>query len=313
MDFSVDPALEEHLAAVSGYVQDRLVPLEAVLLAQEWGTLWSTLEECRTEIRARGWWAPNLPASAGGTGADLVTLGLISEVLGQTPTGHYAFGCQAPDAGNSELLLLHGSDEQKARYLEPLAQGRVRSCFLMTEPEYPGSNPVLMGTTATADGDEWVIDGHKWFATAADGAAFGICMAVTDPEAARHQRASMILVDMNAPGVELVAASTNAEALAAAANADAIIGFCNPELVAAAPRASWIQIFSSGAERCLAADAGLGECSAVAFLHRKTHRANVLGRLEQVAHVGQVGSTGRVVEVTLDVIDDLLRGRQVAG
>jgi alkylation response protein AidB-like acyl-CoA dehydrogenase len=204
MDFSVDPALEEHLAAVSGYVQDRLVPLEAVLLAQEWGTLWSTLEECRTEIRARGWWAPNLPASAGGTGADLVTLGLISEVLGQTPTGHYAFGCQAPDAGNSELLLLHGSDEQKARYLEPLAQGRVRSCFLMTEPEYPGSNPVLMGTTATADGDEWVIDGHKWFATAADGAAFGICMAVTDPEAARHQRASMILVDMNAPGVELV-------------------------------------------------------------------------------------------------------------
>ncbi len=204
MDFSVDTALEDQLADISRYVQDRLVPLEPVLLSQDWNTLWDALEECRAEIRARGWWAPNLPEAAGGTGADLVTLGLISEVLGRTPSGHYAFGCQAPDAGNSELLLLHGSDAQKSRYLEPLARGEIRSCFLMTEPGYPGSNPVLMGTTAVADGDEWVIDGHKWFATAADGARFGICMAVTEPEAPRHQRASMILVDMDAPGVDLV-------------------------------------------------------------------------------------------------------------
>ena len=204
MDFSVDPAVEAQLADVAGYVQERLVPLEKMLLAQDWEMLWTTLAECRAEVRARGWWAPNLPEGAGGSGAGLVTLGLISEVLGRTPTGHYAFGCQAPDAGNSELLLLHGSGEQKARYLEPLARGDVRSCFLMTEPGFPGSNPVLMGTTAVADGDEWVIDGHKWFATAADGADFGICMAVTEPDAPRHQRASMILVDMNAPGVELV-------------------------------------------------------------------------------------------------------------
>jgi alkylation response protein AidB-like acyl-CoA dehydrogenase len=204
MEFSIDPSLESHLAAVREYVDERLVPLEPLLLAQDWGRLWPALAECREEVTERGWWAPNLPDHAGGTGAGLVTLGLLSEELGRTPTGHFAFGCQAPDAGNSELLLQHGTDAQKAAYLEPLARGEVRSCFLMTEPEFPGSNPVLMGTTAVADGDDWVINGHKWFATAADGAAFGICMAVTEADAPRHQRASMIIVHMDDDGVELV-------------------------------------------------------------------------------------------------------------
>ncbi len=204
MEFSIDPSLENHLAAVREYVDERLVPLEPLLLAQDWAQLWPALAECRKEVRDRGWWAPNLPGAAGGTGSGLVTLGLLSEVLGRTPSGHYAFGCQAPDAGNSELLLQHGTDEQKTAYLEPLARGDARSCFLMTEPGYPGSNPVLMGTTAVADGDDWVINGHKWFATAADGAAFGICMAVTEADAPKHQRASMILVHMDDAGVELV-------------------------------------------------------------------------------------------------------------
>ena len=127
-----------------------------------------------------GWWAPNLPVAAGGGGADLVELGLWSEELGRSPLGHYVFGCQAPDAGNAELLLLHGSEAQKRRYLDPLAAGRTRSCFCMTEPEFAGSNPVQMGTRAVRDGDDYVIDGHKWFATAADGAAFAIVMAVTE-------------------------------------------------------------------------------------------------------------------------------------
>jgi alkylation response protein AidB-like acyl-CoA dehydrogenase len=154
-------------------------------------------------VQAAGWWAPNLPVGAGGTGASLVELGLISEELGRTPTGHYVFGCQAPDAGNAELLLLHGSEEQRDRYLVPLASGQIRSCFCMTEPEFAGSNPVQMGTVARREGDDYIIEGHKWFATAADGARFAIVMAVTNPDEAKHRRASMILVDCDQDGFSL--------------------------------------------------------------------------------------------------------------
>ncbi len=204
MDFRIDPDLESRLADMSAFVDDRLRPLEPVLLAGDWPALYEGVEQCREAVRDKGWWAPNLPEEAGGTGGGLVELGLISEVLGRSPLGHLAFGCQAPDAGNAELLLLHGSEDQRRRFLSPLAAGDIRSCFLMTEPEYPGSNPTLMGTTAVVDGDEYVINGHKWFATAADGAAFGICMAVTDPEAERHRRASMILVETDREGFHLV-------------------------------------------------------------------------------------------------------------
>jgi alkylation response protein AidB-like acyl-CoA dehydrogenase len=204
MDFRIDPDLQARLAEMREFVVEHLQPLEPVLLAGRWDELYEAVEARRDDVKARGWWAPNLPAEAGGTGGDLVELGLISEVLGRSPLGHLAFGCQAPDAGNAELLLLHGTDDQKETFLDPLAAGRTRSCFLMTEPEFPGSNPTLMGTTAVRDGGEYVINGHKWFATAADGASFGICMADTDPEASRYERASMILVETDRPGYHLV-------------------------------------------------------------------------------------------------------------
>lgn len=204
MDFSVADDLRERLAEIRQFVDSELTPLEPVLLAGDWLGLESALEEKRRAVRSRGWWAPNLPRQAGGTGADLVELGLISEQLGRSPTGHVTFGCQAPDAGNAELLLLHGTAEQKSRYLEPLAAGEIRSCFCMTEPEFAGSNPVEMGTLARREADEYVIDGHKWFATAADGADFAVVMAVTNPDAPPHRRASMILVDCDHPGFELV-------------------------------------------------------------------------------------------------------------
>ncbi|MEJ2513743.1 MAG: acyl-CoA dehydrogenase family protein [Gammaproteobacteria bacterium] len=204
MDFRIDPALASRLADMRAFVDERLRPLEPVLLAGDWDALYQGVEACRQAVREHGWWAPNLPPEAGGTGGGLVELGLVSEVLGRSPLGHLAFGCQAPDAGNAELLLLHGTGDQRHRFLEPLAAGNVRSCFLMTEPEFPGSNPTRMGTTAVEDGDEYVINGHKWFATAADGSAFGICMAVTDPDADRHRRASMILVETDRPGFQLV-------------------------------------------------------------------------------------------------------------
>src|SRR5262249_34332987 len=129
----------------------------------------------------------------------------ISEALGHSPLGHYIFNCQAPDVGNMEILMHHGTAAQKETYLMPLIRGEIRSCFSMTEPEYPGSNPTWMKTAAVKDGDDYVINGHKWFTSAADGAAFAIVMAVTNPEAeSPHLRASQIIVPTDTPGFRRV-------------------------------------------------------------------------------------------------------------
>jgi alkylation response protein AidB-like acyl-CoA dehydrogenase len=150
-------------------------------------------------------WAAHVPEEHGGAGLPLTEFAHLSEELGRSPLGHWVFNCQAPDVGNMELLLAHGTPEQQERFLAPLVRGDIRSCFTMTEPEFAGSNPVWMGTTAVRDGDEWVLRGHKWFATGADGAAFAICMAVTDPDADDpYRRASMFLVPTDTPGYELV-------------------------------------------------------------------------------------------------------------
>jgi alkylation response protein AidB-like acyl-CoA dehydrogenase len=151
-----------------------------------------------------GLWAPNHPVEYGGLGLTMVEHGLLSEALGRSPLGHLVFGAQAPDAGNVEILHAYGTPEQHERFLRPLVAGEVRSCFSMTEPETAGSNPVLLATTARDDGDHFVIDGQKWFTSSADGAAFAIVMAVTDPDAPPHQRASMIIVPTDTPGFELV-------------------------------------------------------------------------------------------------------------
>jgi alkylation response protein AidB-like acyl-CoA dehydrogenase len=180
-------------------------PLEATLLAQGFGAVLPQLNELRAEVKARGWWTPHLPEELGGMGLPLLEFAQLSEVLGQTPLGHYIFNCQAPDIGNMELLHRHGSAEQHERWLKPLAAGAVRSCFAMTEPEHAGSNPVWLSTTAVRDGDDVVINGHKWFTTAADGAAFTVIMAVSDPNAEKpHRRASMYLAAMDTPGIEFV-------------------------------------------------------------------------------------------------------------
>jgi len=118
--------------------------------------------------------------------------------------GHYCVNAQAPDIGNMELLELAGTEQQKKSWLRPLRKGEIRSCFSMTEPEHAGSNPTWMDTRAVLEGGQWTIDGHKWFTSAADGAAFAVVMAVTDPEAPPHLRASMILVPTDTPGFELV-------------------------------------------------------------------------------------------------------------
>ena len=155
-------------------------------------------------MKARHLWAPFLPTELGGLGLTLAEYGLVSAELGRTPFGAFLFNCQAPDVGNMELLHAHGSEAQQRRWLAPLAAGEIRSCFSMTEPDRAGSNPVWMDTRAVRDGDDYVISGHKWFTSSADGAAFAIVMAVTDPDAPAHRRASQIIVPMDAQGVRLV-------------------------------------------------------------------------------------------------------------
>ena len=192
------------LVDLRNFVNSELIPLEPIFLQQGFGAILPKLRELRENVRQRGWWLPPLSRSHGGLGMPLTEFAAISEELGRTPTGHYVFNCQAPDVGNMELLHMHGSADQQARWLMPLAFGDIRSCFAMTEPEHAGSNPVWMDTHAVKDGDDYVIHGHKWFTSSADGAAFTIVMAVTNPDAAPHLRASQIIVPLDTPGFKLV-------------------------------------------------------------------------------------------------------------
>ena len=204
----VRPALfdagPDWLDDAAAFVRERVIPLEPLLLSHDYEALRGELAAVRADVKARGWWAPQAPKELGGVGLSLVDFAPVAEVLGVSPLGALAFQAQAPDAGNIELLHEHASDAQRARWLAPLVAGELRSCFAMTEPEHAGSNPVVMSTRAVLEGDEWVIDGHKWFTTAAEGAAFTIVMAVTEPDASKYARASMIIVPLDTPGVERV-------------------------------------------------------------------------------------------------------------
>ncbi len=196
--------MSEFLAAIRSFIDERALPLEREFLSRPFAEMEPQLARLRAEVEERGLWAPHLPTELGGHGLSLSEFALVSEILGETPIGHYLFNAQAPDIGNCELLHSHGSAEQKQMWLGPLSRGEIRSCFAMTEPEFAGSNPVWMATTARREGNDYVIDGHKWFTSSADGAAFTIVMAVTAPDAKPHERASQIIVPMNTPGLELV-------------------------------------------------------------------------------------------------------------
>ena len=195
----------ERLEQVRAIMHDRVVPNDPTLDRED-DAADALVAELRTEVKAAGLWAPHVPPEAGGTGTGFLDYAYLNEQIGRTLWGQLVFGCQAPDAGNAEILHLFGTDEQKERWLLPLVAGELRSFFSMTEPEVPGSDPTTLRTRAVRDGDDYVIDGHKWFSSGAEGAAFGIVMAVTDPDAAPHARASQIIVPVDAPGVEIVRA-----------------------------------------------------------------------------------------------------------
>jgi acyl-CoA dehydrogenase len=197
--------LDRILHQIRAFVRDELLPLEDGLRAGGFADLAPVLEEKRHRVKELGLWAPFLPEELGGLGMSLTGYARVSEELGWSMLGHYSFNCQAPDVGNMELLMHHGTPGQQARWLTPLASGEIRSCFSMTEPEHAGSNPIHLSTTAVRDGDEYVINGHKWFTSSAEGSAFAIVMAVTNPEAKRpHERASQIIVPTDTPGFRLV-------------------------------------------------------------------------------------------------------------
>jgi acyl-CoA dehydrogenase len=195
----------ERLEQVRAFMSERVLPNEHILDREDDAAA-TLVEQLQGEVRELGLWAPHVPPDAGGTGTGFLDYAYLNEHIGRTVWGQLVFGCQAPDAGNAEILHMFGSDEQKERWLYPLVAGQIRSFFSMTEPEVPGSDPTTLRTRALRDGDDWLIDGHKWFSSGADGAAFGIVMAVTDPDADPHARATQIIVPADTPGVEVVRA-----------------------------------------------------------------------------------------------------------
>ncbi|MCA1636382.1 MAG: acyl-CoA dehydrogenase family protein [Acidobacteria bacterium] len=193
------------LSRIREFIREEVFPLERDFLNRPFRDLLPALKEKRERVKALGLWAPQLPKEYGGLGLGLSQFALVSEELGATPVGHYLFNCQAPDAGNLEVLMEHATPEQRELYLWPHVRGVVRSCFSMTEPEHPGSNPTWMSTTALKDGGHYVINGHKWFTSSAEGAAFAIVMAVTDPDGeSPHRRASQIIVPLDTEGFRIV-------------------------------------------------------------------------------------------------------------
>jgi alkylation response protein AidB-like acyl-CoA dehydrogenase len=195
--------LEALRARYRAFMEAHVYPNEMALNRED-DAAQALMADLRARARAEGLWAPHIGPEAGGTGLGFLAYAYLNEEIGRCFWAQLVFGCQAPDAGNSEILEMFGTPDQRERFLHPLVRGDVRSYFAMTEKAVSGSDPTGLQTRAVLDGDSWVIDGDKWFQTGADGAAFGIVMAVTDPDEAPHGHISQIIVPADTPGVEVV-------------------------------------------------------------------------------------------------------------
>jgi acyl-CoA dehydrogenase len=203
-DFSTEPEFQSKLDWMRSFVREEIWPLETIVAELDQAALDRIYAPLQEEVKARGLWAAHLDPELGGQGFGQLKLGLMHEVLGTSPFAPNAFGCQAPDSGNSEILALAGTPEQKDRFLHPLLAGDLKSAFSMTEPHTAGSDPTQLQTRAIRDGDDYVISGRKWFSSNGSIADFLIVMAVTDPDARPHQRATMFLVPVDTPGVNIL-------------------------------------------------------------------------------------------------------------
>jgi acyl-CoA dehydrogenase len=205
-DFETDADFKGQLEWVAEFVHDRIEPLDLLIrdpLDFQDPFRMEVIPRLQDEVKARGLWAVHLGPELGGQGYGQLKLALLNEVLGQSRCAPAVFGCQAPDSGNAEILAAYGSPELKERYLQPLLDGRIASSFSMTEPQ-GGSDPGVFTTTAVADGDEWVINGEKWFSSGVDRASFIIVMAITDPEEPIQRAASMFVVPRDSKGLEVM-------------------------------------------------------------------------------------------------------------
>jgi len=206
-DFETEPEFEAKLAWMRTFVRDEIIPLEA--LADKWRTaqgrkvFQAITAPLKAEVKRQGLWAAHLPPDMGGQGFGQVKLGLMHEILGQTPYGPSVFGNQAPDSGNAELIAVGGTPAQREQWMQPLLDGKYRSCFSMTEPG-AGADPTLLTTSAMRDGDEWVINGHKWFSSNASIADFLIVMVKTGDYEMPYKNYSMIIVPTATEGVNIV-------------------------------------------------------------------------------------------------------------
>ena len=190
---------------IKEFVEKELFSLEPWILDSSWEEKLPKLNELRGKVKKMGLWLPQIPKEYGGLGLTLEQHGEISEILGASPYGFYVFNCQAPDAGNMEILIEFGTEEQKEKYLNPLLDGKIRSCFAMTEPNFAGSNPVNMGTLATKENGDYIINGHKWFTSSFDGAKFAIVMLISDPNNENpYKKASQIIVPTDSEGVKFI-------------------------------------------------------------------------------------------------------------
>lgn len=203
-DFSTPPDFQKELDWMRDFVDNTLIPLELLyggLNQTQLDEIWKPLKQ---QVKDRGLWAAHLSVEEGGQGYGQIRLALMHEILGRTELAPEIFGCQGPDSGNAELLAVGANEEQKQRWLYPLLAGELRSTFSLTEPHTSGSDPTGILTLAERDGDEWVINGHKWFASNASVSDFTVLMAVTAPNAPAHQRASMIIVPKGTPGMRVL-------------------------------------------------------------------------------------------------------------
>src|SRR4051812_1181457 len=203
-DFSTDPDYQRQLDWADAFVREHLWPLESLLGELDMAQLDRAIEPMKDEVRERGLWATHLPRDLGGQGHGQVQLGLLHEILGTCVIAPLAFGNAAPDSGNSEILALAGTPEQKERWLDPLLAGDLRSAFSMTEPHTPGSDPTTLTTRAGRGGDDWAINGPKWVSSNGAIAHFLLVMAAPRPPPPPHQRASMLIVPIDTPGVNIL-------------------------------------------------------------------------------------------------------------
>jgi acyl-CoA dehydrogenase len=214
IDFTLPPDVEEIRKRVRAFMDAEVRPAEEKLYANasiphepDRGDVVRMIVELRQKAREWEVWLPHMPAEWGGLGLSITAMAFVSAEAARTRFGPFILNAQAPDEGNQHTLLHHANDEQKERYLRPLLEGRVRSCFAMTEPEVAGSDPTGIRTTAVLDepAGEWVVNGHKWFISGAKGASFAILIAKTDPDADPPQASnSAFIVDLPAEGWEIV-------------------------------------------------------------------------------------------------------------